>query len=57
MGLIEQVKSAMFGETAERTFRYHCQACDTRFESTESSATAVACPECGTTSNRSIFKL
>ncbi len=57
MGLMDQVKTAVFGEEEERSFRYHCQACDTRFESLESSAAAVSCSECGTESNRSIFKL
>lgn len=57
MALFDKVKETLMGGATERTYRYNCRECDTRFESPETSLTRVECPECGADESRSLTRL
>lgn len=58
MGLLDSLKKTVVGSgETDRSFRYHCQACDTKFEKEQKSASGIACPECNTRDPAKIFKM
>lgn len=57
MALIQKLKTALWGSTQERMYRYNCRECDTQFEAAETSLSMVECPSCGTDESRLITRL
>lgn len=54
MGLVDQVKRAVIGESEPDEYTYECRDCQQVFERAEAVASVVECPNCGNANARQL---